>query len=101
METISNGFISISFFPKEGEGILVEEFKEGRALIVLDKGKALFLPHKRAIDVVLAINKNVEETYLAAFYRFWKEGKIAIWWDKERKDFVTMPSVLELMKNEK
>jgi hypothetical protein len=95
----SNGFININFITKEKA--LVEDFREGKTLIALDGEKALFLPSGKAVDVAVMIDKTVEEGYLKYFYRFWKEGKIAIGWDKDRKDFVTIPSVLELIESER
>jgi len=97
MVKISNGFITVTFFPKEGEEFLAEEFVEGRALIYLEKGKARFFPHNKLVDVAVVLDKSVEEKYVEAFYKFWKEGKMAVGWDKQRRDFVTVPSVLELL----
>jgi hypothetical protein len=70
-------------------------------MIFLEKGKAKFFPHNKLMDIALVLDKSIEEGYLKYFYRFWKEGKIAIGWDKDRKDFVTIPSVLELIESER
>jgi hypothetical protein len=47
--------------------------------------------------VAVVLDKSAEEKYVEAFYKFWKEGKMAVGWDKQRRDFVTVPSVLELL----